>query len=236
MKYLLLIFTLLATSIMAQEKSIAKTIEVTGSHQSFMDPETITFNINIEEYWQEEFEGKKWEDFKTKIEIETIEASLINELSQMGITMDQITLKQTGNYWRSRGKDFLINKNLEIKLNSFEKANELSNQLKTRGIKSMNVAKLDHSQMESLVLQTKTEALKKAKVKAELLVGVYGKTLGEVISIVEIDRYVGISPPMQGGLRAKSMAMESSSAPSVQYENFRKIQIEENVRVLFEIK
>ncbi len=213
-----------------------KTIEVSGSHEMSIDPETIYFNITIEEYWQEEFEGKKWEDFKTKIDITTIENELIKELKSIGVKMDQITLKQSGNYWRSRGKDFLISKNLEIKLNSFEKANEISNVLKTRGIKNMNVARLDHSDLKALELQVKAEALKDAQEKAATLASVYGKKIKDVVSIVEVDKFVSVSPPMYAGLRAKSMAMESSNAQPVQYENFRQIKLSADMRVLFEIE
>lgn len=221
---------------MSQDNTPIHTIEVTGTHEVMIDPEWIIFTINIEEYWKEEFEGKKYEEYKTKIDIETIENELIQELKSMNIKMSQITLNQAGNFWRGRGKDFLVSKALDLKLKSFSMANELSNQLKTRGIKSMNVSKLDHSKMEDHILLAKKEALLAARKKAEILASVYDKKLGDPISIVEIDAYAGIiSTPPMGQLRTKSMAMESA-ALSVNYENFKQILIKENVRVLFEIK
>lgn len=235
MKYLLILISTITTlHIMAQDKTPIRTIEVTGTYEMTVDPEWIIFSINIEEYWKEEFEGKKYEEFKTKIDIDSIEKSLIAELLKMDVKMKQITLNNAGNYWRSRGKDFLVNKNIDIKLKDFNHANRLSNELMTRGIKSMTISKLDHSNMEALTLSAKKEALKAAKLKAEMMASVYGKTLGEALSIVEIDPYAGIiNTPPAGQFRAKSMAMES--APSVEYENFRKIVVKEHMRVLFEI-
>ena len=236
MKYLFIICSYFITvNVMAQDqKTIIRTIEVTGSHKMMIQPEVVIFNINIEEYWAEEFEGKKWEEYKTKISIDSIESELMAELKEMDISMSQITLNQAGNFWRSRGKDFLVNKNLEIKLESFEMANDLSNRLVTRGIKSMNIAKLDHSKIEEFKILVKQEALKNAQNKAKELLEVYGKEIGEVISIVEVDKFTGIIPMPQAGLRAQSMSMESSA--SVQYENFKMIELSEDIRVLFEIK
>jgi uncharacterized protein YggE len=237
MKVLLLLISIIYTfTAMAQDSTPIRTIEVTGTHEMMIDPEWIIFTINIEEYWKEEFEGKKYEEYKTKIDIESIERELVQELKSMDIKMSQITLNQAGNFWRGRGKDFLVSKSLDLKLMSFDKANQLSNQLKTRGIKSMNVVKLDHSNMDEMILKVKKEALIAARKKAEMLAAVYDNVLGNPITIVEIDAFAGIIPPApMGQLRAKSMAMESA-APSVNYENFKQILIKENVRVLFEIK
>ncbi len=96
-----------------------QTIEVTGQHSLSIDPDEIHFTINFEEYWKELFESKKWEDYKTKIDITTIENNLIDELEQLEIKKSQISLKHTGKHWRHRGKDFLVNKNIEIILTDF---------------------------------------------------------------------------------------------------------------------
>lgn len=233
--FMTLLVTMAGTVFSQDRSSILRTIEVTGTHELKIDPEMIYFNINIEEYWAEEFEGKKWEDYKTKIEIETIENDLISELNTLGIGMDQITLKQAGNYWRSRGKDFLINKNLELRLSSFEMVNTISNTLKTRGIKSMNISRLDHSDMELLKIKVKKEALKNAKNKAEQLAGVYEQDLGSPISIVEMDKNMNVRPMVQTQSRAYKMSAESSMNTGVQYENFRQITLKASMRISFEI-
>lgn len=236
MRYVFLILSLALTqwSIAQNNNPMTRTIEVTGSKKMLVDPEEIVFTITIEEFWEEEFEGKKWEEYKTKVYITSIEDQLMSELQAIGITMKQITLNQSGNYWRSHGKDFLISKNLDIKLKSFKKANEISNVLKTRGIKNMNVSKLIHGDEENLVLICKSEALKNAKEKAARLAKTYGMTLGDAISIVEIDQYTQIRPQSEGLYRAKSMSANYGGGAN--YENFRQLEYSANMRVLFELK
>ena len=238
MKTLLTTLILLAGtfSLIGQEKStIMKTIEVTGEASGTIDPDEIIFSITIEEYWKEEFEGKKYEDYKTKIEIEGIEQSLIEELKSLNIGMDQITLKQTGNYWRQRGKDFLVSKTLELSLSDFAKANEIANSVQTRGVRNMFVSKLKHKDLDQFKLKMKAQALKNAQEKAVFMAAALGKTVKGVVTIVEVDPNMNVMPRPQPMAYSRTAAM-AESAPAVEYENYRKIEAKAVVRVLFEME
>jgi len=213
-----------------------KTIEVTGSAETQITPDEIIFSISIEEYWEEEFQGKKHEEYRTKVEIETIEDSLITELKAVNIGMEDITLKRTGNHYRQRGKDFLISKTVEIKLASFEKANELSNNLKTRGIRNMSVAKLSHKDQENIKLQIQGQALKNARIKADYLAEASGLKVKGVVAIVEVDQNARIMPRPQAYARGAMLMSESNSSGGAQYENFQKINIKAEVRVVWELE
>jgi len=212
-----------------------RTIEVTGEYKKEFKPDEITFTISIEEYWEEEFQkGKEYEDYRTKVNITTIEESLMQELGNMEIDMKSITLKHTGNHWRQRGKDFLIAKTMDIKLGSFAKANELSNALTTRGIRNMSVSKLTLNDRELQDINAKTEALKAAKVKAERIANTIDKKIKDVVSIVEVDSYIGVNPrPYTNSANAM---LRSASAEGAQYDNFKKIEIKAVVRVVWELE
>lgn len=212
-----------------------RTIEVSGSHRIQIDPDEVTLSLAIQEYWKEEFEGKKYEEYRTKIEITDIERELISALQDLGVKMEQITLIQSGNYWRSTGKDILVNKNLSIKFNSVEEINTLSNKLKVRGIQNMYISELKHKDLEKYQLETKAQALKNAREKALHLVRSMGYELGEAITIVEIDQNVGRIPRSEAYGRV-AMMNEAKVAPDVEYENFRKITINEELRVVFSIR
>lgn len=209
-------------------------IEVTGQHEELYIPDEIVFAISIEEYWAEEFEeDKKQEDYRTKVEITAIEDSLMLELASAGITMDMITLNSTGNGWRERGKDFLISKNFDIKLPSMVLANQLSNTLSTRGIRNMSVKERKVSNMAAHQLDAKVEAVKVAQQKAEKLAAAVGKKVKDVISIVEVDAYAGVSPKPV----AKTAMLRSTAAGGgAQYENFKKVKVKAVVRVVWEIE
>lgn len=239
MKLLIALFALMATTsnLVGQDKpTTMKTIEVTGEAEKAIDPDEIIFSITIEEYWKEEFEGKKYEDYKTKIEIEGIERSLIEELKSLNIEMDQITLKQTGNYWRQRGKDFLVSKTLDLSLSDFAKANEIANTVKTRGVRNMFVSELKNKDIEQHQLKVKAEAVVKARQKAELMASALGKTIKDVVTIVEVDPNMNAFPRPQPMAYARASMSMDESASSVDYENFRKIETKATVRVLFEIE
>ncbi len=212
-----------------------KTIEVTGEAQKFVDPDEIIFSITIEEYWKEEFEGKKHEDYKTKIDISVIEQSLIKELNALNISMDDITLKQAGNYWRQRGKDFLVNKTMDISLKDFAKANEIANTVKTRGVRNMNVAELKHKDIDRITLEVKADAVKAAREKADLMAAALDKKIKDVITIVEIDQNMNAIPRPQQMAYSRVASMEAGGQ-NVDYENYRKLEINASVRVVFEME
>ena len=212
-----------------------RTIEVTGMSERSVEPDKIVFTISIEEYWKEEFEGKKYEDYKTKIEIEGIEQSLVSELKVLGIGMDQITLKQAGNGWRQRGKDFLVSKTLDVSLASFAKANEITNAIQTRGVRNMTVSKLIHDDIETIKLEVKAEAIKAAKAKAELLAAAVGKKIKDVITIVEVDQYANAIPRPQPVAYGRTASMETQSGGAA-YENFKKLETKAVVRCVFEME
>lgn len=239
MKYTMIALTMVWVNIslvgQATTDNMIRTIEVTGMSERSVEPDKIIFTISIEEYWKEEFEGKKYEDYKTKIEIEGIEQSLVSELKALGIGMEQITLKQAGNGWRQRGKDFLVSKTIDVVLESFAKANELSNTIKTRGVRNMTVSKLINDNIETIKLEVKAEAIKAAKSKAVLLAAALDKKIKDVITIVEIDQYANAIPRPQPMAYARAASMDAE-AGGVAYENFKKLETKAVVRCVFEME
>ena len=230
------LFTITSFSLIGQNQAMMRTIEVTGTSERTTTPDEIIFTIGIEEYWEEEFEGKKPNQYKTKVPIGIIEESLIKELEGLGVTMKDITLKQAGNYWRQRGKDFLISKSLEISLKDFAKANEIASTIRTRGVRNMNVGQLKHSEIEDIKLEVKAEAIQAAKEKADKLAAVLGKKVKDVVSIVEIDQYAGTIPRPQNVAYARTAAMSADAGGGADYENFRKIKTKASVRIVFELE
>lgn len=187
-KILSLVLALFAWSIVtnAQEKE-ERYIEVTGSSEIEVVPDEVHFIIQIKEYWQEEYTGKshKEEDFRTKVPLTMIEKDLRRSLHKIGITDDAIRTQEIGDYWRQRGKEFLIGKQFDIRLTDFEQINSIIRSVNTWGIESMRIGELKHKDLPMYRKQGKIEALKAAREKAAYLVEAMGQQLGEVIRIVE---------------------------------------------------
>jgi uncharacterized protein YggE len=231
MKYFIaFVFTFFVLSVSAQMNMDLRYIEVRGTSEMEVEPDEIVFSIGIEEYWEEEFEkNKDFEDYKTKVPLAEIEDKLIKNLRKAGIPKKDIRVKNLGNYWRHRGKEFLYSKQLEVTITDFEKMNVFTQFSDARGIKFMNISELNHTKMNKFKKQVKTEALQNAKEKAGWMLQSLDEELGEVISIVEMNE--GFARPY--ATRTRMMVADSSLESVDQLQN---IEISYQVQVRFRIK
>ena len=218
-------------AISAQEDNNSRYIEVTGSSETEIIPDEIHFMITIKEYWQEEFEKKsKPEDYQTKVPVNEIEHNLMSALKQAGIAPSDIQTKEVGDYWRERGKDFLISKTFDIKLQNPDQINRIIQTVNTKGIQSMNIGELKNKDVQEDRKQGKIEALKAARQKADYLVAAMGQKLGNVLRIVEPEeRSFSYFQPQS--------AMSNVAIPSYDSnpENFRTIKLRYQMTARFEI-
>ena len=218
-------------AIAAQEDNNSRYIEVTGSSETEIIPDEIHFMITIKEYWQEEFEKKsKPEDYQTKVPVNEIEHNLMSALKQAGIAPSDIQTKEVGDYWRERGKDFLISKTFDIKLQNPDQINRIIQTVNTKGIQSMNIGELKNKDLQEYRKQGKIEALKAARQKADYLVAAMGQKLGNVLRIVEPEeRSFSYFQPQS--------AMSNVAIPSYDSnpENFRTIKLRYQMTARFEV-
>jgi len=218
-------------AISAQEDNNSRYIEVTGSSETEIIPDEIHFMITIKEYWQEEIEKKsKPEDYQTKVPVNEIEHNLMSALKQAGIAPSDIQTKEVGDYWRERGKDFLISKTFDIKLQNPDQINRIIQTVNTKGIQSMNIGELKNKDLQEYRKQGKIEALKAARQKADYLVAAMGQKLGNVLRIVEPEeRSFSYFQPQS--------AMSNVAIPSYDSnpENFRTIKLRYQMTARFEI-
>ena len=158
-KLFLLAIVLCVWSVVADaQESERRYIEVTGSSEIEVVPDEIHLLIQIKEYWKEEFVPKsKPEDYKTKVPLEWIEKDLRRVLSRAGISDEAIRVQEIGDYWRQKGKEFLIGKQLDIRFTDFEKINAVIKKIDTKGIESMRIGELKHKDLPNYRKQGKIE-------------------------------------------------------------------------------
>ncbi|MBW6534277.1 MAG: SIMPL domain-containing protein [Mariniphaga sp.] len=224
MKHLLFITVLFfAFNLSAQNNEDVRFIEVRGNAEIEVQPNEMILSIAIQEYFEEEFQkNKEPKDYKTKVPLAKIEDGLIKSLRKAGIEKEDIRVRGMGNYWRQQGKEFLFSKQLEVKITDFSKVNQLSPLVDTKGIRSLNVGQMSHSELEKFRKQVKTDALKDAREKAGYLVESLGEELGEVLSITELND--GYSRPFL----AKNRMMAAEAA----YETVEEVQ---NISVSYQV-
>lgn len=214
----------------AQEPAVPY-IEVTGTSEITLVPDEIHFIIEIKEYWEEEFEKRaKPEDYQTKVPLEDIESGLRKALYGLGITDKDIRTQEVGDYWRERGRDFLVAKQFDITLHDFNKIDEIIAAVDTRGINSMRIGELKHKDMEQYHRQGKVDALLAARAKAEYLAEALGAKLGDVIRIVE-PQDASMIPRVANYGKLMATASDASALDA-----FRTIKLNYSMHVWFELK
>lgn len=169
----------LTSSLYAQEKTDRRIIEVSGSAERLITPDEFTFKITL----NERIENKQ------KITIDQQEASLRDELSKLGVDVSKdLTIYDiSSTYLRQKKvKDVLGTKDYRLKLRDLRKI-ALLQDLADR----LNVGKLDLIASESSEItrhrrETKIEAIKAAKAKAEYLLEAVGERIGKAVYIQEI--------------------------------------------------
>lgn len=230
---LVLLFCFSITKSHAELVLQEKYIEVIGSSEMEVVPDEIRLIIGIEEYWKEEFEKEKeFKDFRTKVPLNEIETNLMNDLNKIGITKEQIIVKEVGNFWRYMGKDFMFSKQFELVLHDFKKVDEITKEVKSKGIDYMKIGELKNKKLTDYRKQVKIEALKAAKDKADYLVSSIGKKTGDVISITELtdddNRWWG----------SQNMTSNTimSTPDNSNKDNIRNIKLRYEIKARFEIR
>lgn len=203
-------------------------IEVTGTSEVEIIPDKIHYIIEIQEYFEEEFDGKsKPEEYRTKVPLSWIERRLMWVLETNDIPRESVRIQEIGDYWRKQGQDFLISKQLDITLLDFKQIDAIVKHVDTRGIRTMRIGELESKDMLTYHKQGKIEALKAAQRKATYLVEALGKKLGPVIRIVEDGN---------NGLSSLFSAQSNVSTSEVSsFDSFRTIKKNYSMLVRFEI-
>lgn len=203
-------------------------IEVTGTSEVEIIPDKIHYIIEIQKYFEEEFDGKsKPEEYRTKVPLSWIERRLMWVLETNDIPRESVRIQEIGDYWRKQGQDFLISKQLDITLQDFKQIDAIVKHVDTRGIRTMRIGELESKDMLTYHKQGKIEALKAAQRKATYLVEALGKKLGPVIRIVEDGN---------NGLSSLFSAQSNVSTSEVSsFDSFRTIKKNYSMLVRFEI-
>ena len=203
-------------------------IEVTGTSEVEIIPDKIHYIIEIQEYFEEEFDGKsKPEEYRTKVPLSWIERRLMWVLETNDIPRESVRIQEIGDYWRKQGQDFLISKQLDITLQDFKQIDAIVKHVDTRGIRTMRIGELESKDMLTYHKQGKIEALKAAQRKATYLVEALGKKLGPVIRIVE-DGNNGLSSLLSAQSNVSTSEVSS-------FDSFRTIKKNYSMLVRFEI-
>ncbi len=164
---------------LAQAQPDRRVIEVSGSAERLVTPDEFTFKITIAERIEK----------KEKLTIEHQEAQLRAELTKIGVdpAKDLSVFDVSSNYIpRKRVRDTLGTKDYRLKVRDVNKIAPLVGLVDTLNIAKLDLLDTEHSEITRLRRETKIDAVKAAKEKADYLLGAIGQRAGRPVLIQEV--------------------------------------------------
>ena len=162
-----------------QSQPERRVIEVSGSAERLITPNEFTFKITL----AERIENKQ------KITIEQQESALRSELQGLGVDIanDLSIYDMTSTYFRQkRVKDTLGTKDYRLKLRDLNKIARLQDIADKLNVSKLDLIDTEHSDITRLRRETKIDAIKAAKEKADYLLAAIGQHAGKAVLIQEV--------------------------------------------------
>ena len=131
------------------------------------------------------YEGKKKDIKYTLVDISTLEDKLIKAAEKAGISKENISISEVGDFWRWRNAPYLITKSYDIKLTDITQFNLFISYIDKQGISSLSFGELKNKEMDEYDKKGRIQALEDAKNKAIYMVEVFNGTLGEPKEIID---------------------------------------------------
>lgn len=162
----------------AQNQPEPRVIEVSGSAERWVTPDEFTFKITLNERIEK----------KEKITIEQQEIALRSELAALGVDVakDLSIFDISSTYFRQKKvRDVLGSKDYRLKLRDLNKIARLQEIADRLNVGRLDLIDSEHSEITRLRRETKMDAMKAAKDKADYLLGSIGQRSGKPVYIKE---------------------------------------------------
>jgi uncharacterized protein len=232
--FLLLVAVFFVTAnTLAQTNTEKRIIEVTGSAETLIMPNEFTFKITLVERIEK----------KDKLTIESQEENLKAELVKLGVDVQKdLTIFDLNSVYisRKKTKDTLGSKDFRLKIKDLAKIERLQEIADRLNIANLDLIESTHSDLTTFRKETKMEAIRAAKAKAEYLLGAIGEKVGKPVFVKEIEeespsyRLSNInSNSTMNNIRVNTDSNDSQNSTTL---SFSKIKLRYEVLTRFEIE
>jgi hypothetical protein len=213
-----------------------KTIDISESSEIEVIPNKITLKIML----RERTEGKNQDPISIKLQ----EDSLRKVLKTMKIDASKLTVVDMSTTFETvrKRKDAVSVKVFNLELSKYADQNTIFQKLDKWKVFNAYVENYEHTQFDSLVLETKKRALILAKNNAKSLLKGIGEEISNPLEIRYEQGYIGYDKgafSMMGIKVGRSDKMQSDAddqEEEIQPLEFEKIKIKSTVFVKFQIK
>jgi len=225
----------LTVDIFAQTNAEKRVIEVTGSAETLITPNEFTFKITL----NERIEDKK------KLTVEMQETNLKRELANIGVEVEKdLTIFDITSVYiaRKRTRDTLGTKDYRLKLRDLAKIERLQEIADRLNIATLDLIESTHSELTRFRRETKMEAVKAARAKAEYMTGAIGERVGKTVYLLEIDEETprrvsgGVFSNGSNIVNVSSNFISGNSQSSSETLTFSQIKLRYAVVARFEIE
>ncbi|MFT4154343.1 SIMPL domain-containing protein [Parafilimonas sp.] len=210
-----------------------RTINVTGTAELEITPDEIYVQVELREYTRKNGE---------KVDIETIRNQFLNAAKSMGIADTDVVVQGysgwDGNYWwykknKQKNPDMNAGVTYEVKVKSVNDMDKLVDKLDDQATQNFSLSHTSHSNLDSIKKALKVQAIQAAKEKAIYLAAALGDTVGQALTI---------NDPTENGtyprpVYSANMMMKAADTEAAPMDvDFKKMKIQYNVNVVFELK
>jgi uncharacterized protein YggE len=176
----LFLFTFLAGQTQTKNYIDQPYLEVAGTADTLVTPDEIYIKIVISE-----------KDTKDRTTLEELELKMYNALKALGIPVDHnlTTSDMASNFkfYFLRSKDVLKSKQYILKVSDAVTASKVFIELENLGISNTSIDRVDHSNLEDIKNQMRSQAVGNARTKAVALTKPLSQTIGPAIHIIDAD-------------------------------------------------
>jgi len=208
-----------------------RTINVNGHSELEITPDEIYVQIELREY------NKKNGD---KVDIETIRNQFLTAVKSMNIADTDIVVQGysgwDGNYWwyqknKKKNPDMKAGITYEVKVKTVDDMDKLVDKLDDEATQNFYISRTSHSNMDSIKRELKIKALKNAREEAVYLASAFGDNVGQALTINDPNEGNNYPQPIM----FKAMAADANQSAPMNVD-FKKIKIQYDVNVVFELK
>ncbi|MGL4908886.1 MAG: SIMPL domain-containing protein [Bacteroidales bacterium] len=204
-------------------------IEVTGKAKQEIAPDKIFLSITIVD-----------KENKAKKTVEQLEKEMFKCLKDVGIDVSkQLTVMDLSSNFKSswyKGKDIVSTKQYELIVGSVQQAGNAIVTLEAMGISSIQLLRIDHSQIEKIKRDVKVSAVRDAQSKATDLLTAIGQKAGRALWILEVDHSAYRHTPMMMRAAPVMEAANANTQAAMPEIEFQKITVEYAINAKFAIE
>lgn len=212
----------------SQTVDLRRKIDVTGSAQTEITPDIIYVGISLKEYYN---------GSKKVADIDDLEKQLLNAVVKAGIPKENLFINNVSGYnytWeKKKNPNFAAAKQYRLKLTDPSKFNLIIAELDPKAIAYTNIESFEHSKIAEYRKDLKIKALQAAKEKATYLAETLGDKVGDALDIQEINNDENPGVPMYANAMIRYKSEDASAPADI---DFKKIKLEYQVKVVFELK